>query len=117
MPMLFFKDPIKKWWVVLVVSWIILVQFFSIGQLGYVFDFPSTLIDITLWVMPSNSNHVVILLKFREREKTKQRNLGLCESHLELCESHRTSSTVQGSFTLSAPPRGVGTGNGKKDYN
>ena len=35
---------------------------FSIGQLGYVIDFPSTLIDITLWVMPSNSNHVVILL-------------------------------------------------------
>lgn len=81
---------------------------FSIGQLGYVSDFSSTLIDITLWVVPSNSNHVVILLKFREREK--QRNL-------ELCESHRTSSTVQGSFTLSAPPRGVRTGKWKKDYN
>ena len=47
---------------------------FSIGQLGYVIDFPSTLIDITLWVMPSNSNHVVILLKFRERERDREKN-------------------------------------------
>lgn len=47
---------------------------FSIGQLGYVIDFPSTLIDITLWVMPPNSNHVVILLKFRERERDREKN-------------------------------------------
>ena len=46
---------------------------FSIRQLGYVIDFPSTLIDITLWVMPSNSNHVGILLKFREREETERK--------------------------------------------
>ena len=46
---------------------------FSIGQLGYVIDFPSTLIDITLWVMPYNYNHVVILLKFRERERETER--------------------------------------------